>query len=141
MKTQKTLSLIKQDVYHQKSKILSEISNSFKILAHKEIKLSREKAEQFYGEHKGKFFYPRLVNFMSRGTTVALILESEDSITKWRALMGPTHLQTAKKNSPQSIRARFAFSDTRNAVHGSDSEESAKREIQFFFPEIKIENL
>eukprot|EP01091_Cochliopodium_minus_P005968 TRINITY_DN15857_c0_g1_i1.p1 TRINITY_DN15857_c0_g1~~TRINITY_DN15857_c0_g1_i1.p1 ORF type:complete len:141 (-),score=25.83 TRINITY_DN15857_c0_g1_i1:35-457(-) len=138
---QLTLSLIKQDVYANKDKVLKEIKDNFKVLAYKEIKMKRIQAEDFYKEHKGKFFYPRLVNFMSRGTTIALILEGEDSISRWRKMMGPTHLATAKMNAPESIRAKYAFSDTRNAVHGSDSQESASREIQFFFPEIKIESI
>jgi len=95
---------------------------------------SIDEAETFYGEHRGRFFYPRLVAFMTSGPLIALVLEREDAISTWRKLMGPTHCLRAKSEAPNSIRGRFASSDTRNVTHGSDSEENARKEIEFFFP-------
>ena len=89
------MALIKQDAFSHKENIVKEIlKNEFKVVTCKEVRMTRESAEKFYGEHRGKFFFPRLVSFMSRGPTLALILEKEDAISNWRKLMGPTHLQT-----------------------------------------------
>lgn len=71
---------------------------------------------------------------MRSGDVVALVLAKENAIKDWRALMGPTNIDTARAQAPQSIRARFATNTTQNAVHGSDSVASARREIRFFFP-------
>ena len=100
--------------------------------------LSLEEAERFYEEHRGRFFFSRLISFITSGPIIPLVLETtvegEDCITKWRTLLGPTHLQRARTESPNSLRALFALSDTRNVAHGSDSPDTARREIQFFFP-------
>lgn len=81
--------------------------------------LSLEEAETFYSEHKGKFFYQRLISFITSGPLEILVLKAPNAILEWRSLMGPTHVQRARKEAPQSIRGRFSFSDTRNIVHGS----------------------
>lgn len=112
--------------------------NGFEIVRSKLMDMSIEEAERFYGEHEGKFFYQRLVAFMTSGPIIPMILEREDAIAQWRALMGPTHIRRARVEAPGSIRGRFAASDTRNSTHGSDSDESARREIAFFFPDFPL---
>ncbi|XP_074599807.1 nucleoside diphosphate kinase 6 isoform X1 [Brevipalpus obovatus] len=84
---------------------------------------------------KGKFFHGRLISFITSGPLWAHILARPDAIKTWRNLMGPTKVFKAIYEAPESIRGKFGLSDTRNAVHGSDSEETAFREMQFFFPE------
>ncbi|XP_024147498.1 nucleoside diphosphate kinase 6 isoform X3 [Oryzias melastigma] len=84
---------------------------------------------------KSRFFYQRLVEFMSSGPMRAYILAREDAIRHWRGLMGPTKVFRARYTDPTSIRAQFGLTDTRNTTHGSDSPESAQREISFFFPD------
>ena len=93
------------------------------------------RAEQFYSEHKEKFFYNRLVTFMSSGPCQPLILARQDAISGWRELMGPTKVFRTRFSHPESIRGRFGLTDTRNVSHGSDSEQTARAEIKFFFPE------
>eukprot|EP01117_Protostelium_nocturnum_P010014 TRINITY_DN3570_c0_g1_i1.p1 TRINITY_DN3570_c0_g1~~TRINITY_DN3570_c0_g1_i1.p1 ORF type:complete len:122 (-),score=33.92 TRINITY_DN3570_c0_g1_i1:232-597(-) len=107
------------------------------------MRLDKNRAEKFYHEHRGKFFYQRLISFMSSGEIEVMILQSKSeertAIPQWRSLMGPTHIVKAKSTAPDSIRALFGYSDTRNAVHGSDSPETAKKEIHFFFPDFNAE--
>jgi len=118
------------------SQIIEDIENNkFKILKRTRKELTVEEAERFYSDHLGKFFYPRLISFMTGGPLEVLVLKRDDAISEWRKLIGPTHAEKARTLFPQSIRARFGYSDTRNSTHGSDSEETAKREINFFFPE------
>ena len=93
------------------------------------------RAEEFYSEHREKFFYNRLVTFMSSGPCQPLILAREDAISGWRELMGPTKVFRTRFSHPESVRGRFGLTDTRNVSHGSDSEETARAEISFFFPE------
>ncbi|XP_071531116.1 nucleoside diphosphate kinase 6-like isoform X1 [Panulirus ornatus] len=136
---QLTLALIKPDVTRVPhvlqaihSKILQE---GFLIVRYKEVRLHRQETEKFYEEHKKKFFYNRLVTFMASGPTQALILAHEDAIRQWRSLMGPTKVYKTKYEAPDTIRGMYGLSDTRNCTHGSDSEETAAREIRFFFSE------
>ncbi len=93
--------------------------------------LTRERAEAFYAEHVGKPFFARLVDFMTSGPVVAMVLEGEDAVARSRAIMGATNPAEAK---PGTIRALYAKNMTENAVHGSDSPASAAREIAFYFP-------
>lgn len=81
--------------------------------------LTTEEAEQFYADHKGKFFYNRLLTFMSSGPSDVHILAGYDAISKWRQLLGPTKVYQAQFTDPNSIRGMFGLSDTRNAAHGS----------------------
>ena len=99
-----------------------------------------DRAEQFYSEHKEKFFYNRLVTFMSSGPCQPLILAGPESIVQWREVMGPTKVFSTRYSHPDSVRGRFGLTDTRNVSHGSDSEFSARREINFFFPEFSPES-
>ncbi|KAG7508777.1 hypothetical protein JOB18_024045 [Solea senegalensis] len=115
------------------------LENNFVIVRCKDLVWSRKDSERFYSEHSGRFFYQRLVEFMSSGPMRAYILAREDGILHWRELMGPTKVFRARFTSPASIRAQYGLTDTRNTTHGSDSVESAQREISFFFPDFSVE--
>ncbi|XP_006011783.1 nucleoside diphosphate kinase 6 [Latimeria chalumnae] len=111
------------------------LENQFLIVRSKDLVWRREDSERFYAEHAGRFFYRRLVEFMSSGPMRAYILAHEEAISRWRALMGPTKVFRARYTAPDSIRGIYGLTDTRNTTHGSDSPESASREIASFFPE------
>ncbi|AWP19956.1 hypothetical protein SMAX5B_008208 [Scophthalmus maximus] len=115
------------------------LDNKFVIVRCRDLVWRRQDSERFYAEHSGRFFYQRLVEFMSSGPMRAYILAREDGIRHWRELMGPTKVFRARYSSPASIRAQFGLTDTRNTTHGSDSVESAQREISFFFPDFCAE--
>ena len=128
-----TLSIVKPDAVAKN--IIGEIYTRFekaglKIVAAKMLHLTRERAEQFYMVHKERPFYNDLVQFMSRGPVMIQVLAGENAIAKNRDLMGATNPAEAE---PGTIRADFANSIEENAVHGSDSPETAKWEIDFFF--------
>uniref|UniRef100_A0A0B7AZZ9 Nucleoside diphosphate kinase n=2 Tax=Arion vulgaris TaxID=1028688 RepID=A0A0B7AZZ9_9EUPU len=105
----------------------------------KNVRLSLDDAELFYAEHRGKFFQNRLVSFMSSGPIWSHILCGDNAIAKWRKLMGPTKVLRSVFDDPQSIRGSYGLTDTRNCTHGSDSEQTALREIGFFFPEFHVD--
>lgn len=105
----------------------------FTIEAQRRVRLTRAQAATFYGEHRGKAFFERLLAFMTSGELVAMRLARPSAIAAWRALMGPTNALQARETHPQSLRARFGVDGTRNATHGSDAPGSAQRELQFFF--------
>ncbi|XP_076061578.1 nucleoside diphosphate kinase 6-like isoform X2 [Oratosquilla oratoria] len=139
---QLTLALIKPDVtkvppvlqaIHKR--ILDE---KFMVIRQKMMHLTTAQTENFYAEHKGKFFYNRLVTFMSSGPTQALILCHEDAISRWRQIMGPTKVYRTQYEAPDTLRGMYGLTDTRNCTHGSDAPETAAREIGFFFPEFDI---
>ncbi|KAL1494429.1 hypothetical protein ABEB36_010028 [Hypothenemus hampei] len=115
------------------------ISSNFKIVRSKRKRILLDEAELFYEEHKHKFFYNRLVTFMTSGESDLHILAKENAIKDWRALMGPTKVYKAQFEAPNTIRGLYGLSDTRNATHGSDSPETAQREIKIFFPEFNCE--
>lgn len=136
--TQKTLSIIKPDAVqaHNIGKILTKFEeNGLQIVAMRMVKLTSERSSEFYAEHKGRPFYADLVEFMSSGPIVAIVLKGEDAIAKNRQLMGATDPAKAAQGT---LRALFAHSTTKNAVHGSDSPQSAEREISFFFTPAEI---
>lgn len=135
---QRTLSIIKPDAVAKNviGKIVDRFeSNGLKIAAMKKIKLSEEVAAGFYAEHKERGFFKDLVSFMTSGSVVVMVLEGENAIAKNRELMGATN---PKEAAAGTIRADFAESIDANAVHGSDSETSAAREIAYFFSQIEI---
>jgi nucleoside-diphosphate kinase len=135
---QKTLSIIKPDAVKKGviGKIIDRFeSNGLRIAAMKKIQLDDEKAGGFYAEHKERPFFGDLVEFMTSGPVVVMVLEGEDAIAKNRDLMGATNPKEAEKGT---IRADFAESIDANAVHGSDSPESATREIKYFFSENEV---
>lgn len=113
------------------NEINSQLSNAgLKIVKQKQCKLSKEQAEEFYAEHKGKPFFDEVVAFMSSGEVIVQVLAAPDAIAKYREVMGVTD---PKKAAPGTIRNKHGTSIGVNAVHGSDSEASAKREISLFF--------
>jgi nucleoside-diphosphate kinase len=133
MSTQQTLSIIKPDATRRNliGQILSRFEQAeLKIVAIKMIHMDRAMAEAFYAEHKGREFFEPLVEFMTSGPITVQVLEGEDAITKNREIMGVTDFTKAESGT---IRADFATSVRENCVHGSDSPESASREIAFFF--------
>ena len=133
MAFEQTLSIIKPDAVAKGhvEDICKRLEDSgLSIVNKKSLHLDQEKAEGFYIEHKGKPFFVDLIKFMTSGPIQVQILEGEDAIAKYREVMGSTNPQEA---SPGTIRADFADSIDANAVHGSDSPDSAKREISYFF--------
>ena len=140
MSSEKTLSIIKPDAVAKNiiGKIISRFEeNGLCIVAAKLIHLSDEKATGFYAEHNGKPFFNKLKEFMTSGPVLIQVLEGENAVQKNRDLMGSTD---PKEANPGTIRADFANSIDANAVHGSDSVESAKREIEYFFKPEEILN-
>ena len=138
MSIEQTLSIIKPDATKRSitGKINAKIEDAgLKIIAQKRIKLSKQQAEAFYGVHSEKPFFSDLVNFITSGPVVVQVLESDNAITKYREIMGATNPKEAR---PGSIRAEFAESIEANSVHGSDSFENAKIEIEFFFNKDEI---
>ena len=138
MTVQRTLSIIKPDAVAKN--VIGEIIARFEqadltIVAAKLQQLSKEQAEGFYGEHKERPFFGALVEFMTSGPVVVQVLEGEDAVIKNRDLMGATNPQEAEAGT---IRSDFAQSIDANAVHGSDSPESAAREIAYFFEDNEI---
>lgn len=133
MPEQQTLSIIKPDAV--KKNLIGAIESRFeqaglKIVALKMVHLTREQAEGFYAEHKGKPFFDGLVDFMTSGPVCVQVLSGEDAIARNRELMGATNPKDA---APGTIRADYAESVGVNTAHGSDSPESAEREIAYFF--------
>ena len=133
MSNQKTLSIIKPDAVkagHTDAINLMIESSGLKILQRKELNLTIEQAEKFYAVHSDKSFYKDLCNFMTSGPIVVQMLEGENAVELYRKVMGVTNPDKAEENT---IRKKFATSIQENAVHGSDSEENALKELNFFF--------
>jgi len=135
---ERTLGIIKPDAVSKgyAGKILAIIEEKgFKIVGLKKIKLTKEKAEGFYYVHKEKPFFNSLTDFMSEGPIIVMVLEKENAISEWRNLMGATNPENAEEGT---LRKMFAENIERNAVHGSDSPESAKYEISYFFSALEL---
>ncbi|UYV65162.1 NME6 [Cordylochernes scorpioides] len=115
------------------------LGNNYYFVKTKRTKLTKEKAEEFYQEHEGKFFYNRLVTFMASDNIWIHILARENAIRHWRQLMGPTKVFRTILEAPTCLRAEYGLTDTRNSFHGSDSPETVKKEVEFFFPEFNME--
>lgn len=133
MAIERTLSIVKPDAVannHIGDIIARFEKNGLQIIAAKMLTLSNEKAAGFYAEHEGRPFYPALIEFMTSGPVVVQVLEGENAILKNRELMGATNPAEADAGT---LRADFAESMGRNAVHGSDSPASAEREVGYFF--------
>ena|ERR1017187_1525439 len=131
--TNRTFTMIKPDAFangHTGAILDKIIKAGFRIVAMKIVHLSPEKAGAFYAVHKERPFYNDLVTFMTSGAIVAAILEKENAIADFRKLIGNTD---PKKADAGTIRALFAKSIDANAIHGSDSDENAKIEGDFFF--------
>ncbi|MCH2540958.1 MAG: nucleoside-diphosphate kinase [Alphaproteobacteria bacterium] len=133
MPNQKTLSIIKPDAVkagHANAINLMIENAGLKILKKKELNLTTEQAKEFYSIHSDKPFYNELCNFMTSGPIIVQMLEGENAIELYRKVMGATNPDDAEENT---IRKKFATSIQENAVHGSDSEENALKELNFFF--------
>ena len=133
MAKERTLSIIKPDAVA--SNIIGEILSRFEkagleIVAARMFKLNRVKAREFYAIHEGKPFYEGLIDFMSSGPIMVQVLEGDNAIKKHRDVIGSTDPTIA---APGTVRADFGARVERNAVHGSDSPETAQEEIAFFF--------
>ncbi len=134
MKTlQRTLAIIKPDAVakHASGDIIKTIEeNGFRIIGMKMLHLKKVQAAGFYAVHVGKPFFDSLVQFMTSGTVIVMALEKENAIADWRKLMGATNPANAE---PGTIRKKHAENIERNAVHGSDGEDTARFELSFFF--------
>jgi len=140
MSHQRTLSIIKPDAVGKNciGDILSRFEKAqLKIVAAKMIHLSREEASGFYSVHKGRPFFDDLITFMTSGPVLISVLEGEDAILRNRELMGATNPQEAH---PGTIRADLAETIEANAVHGSDSSDTARKEVAYFFQPQEIFN-
>ncbi len=138
MPVERTLSLIKPDGVERN--LIGQVLSFFekgglKIVAMKMLHLTKAQAEEFYIVHKERPFYQELTEYMASGPIVAIVLEGENAIAKCREIMGATDPAEAAEGT---IRKTFALSKGENTVHGSDSPESATREIAFFFSELEI---
>jgi nucleoside-diphosphate kinase len=135
---ERTLSIIKPDAVKKNviGKIIDRFeSNGLRIAAMKKVQLSEKDAGEFYAVHRERPFFGELVEFMTSGPVVVMVLEGENAVAKNRELMGATN---PKEAAPGTIRADFAESIDANAVHGSDSLENAAKEIAFFFAQREI---
>jgi nucleoside-diphosphate kinase len=131
---ERTLILVKPDAFarHLSGEIIARFERKgLRLVALKQMRMTRELAEKHYAEHKGKGFYDELVSFITSGPLVAMVLEGEQAVEAARQVIGATNpLQAATG----SIRGDFAIEVGKNMVHGSDSPQSAAREVKLFFP-------
>lgn len=133
MSIERTLSIIKPDAVAKN--LIGQVIARFekgglRIAAAKLVRLTKKQAEEFYGVHKERSFFPALVSFMSSGPVLVQVLEGENAIALNRQIMGATN---PKEAAAGTIRADFADSIDHNAVHGSDAADTAQQEIAFFF--------
>ncbi len=134
----KTLAIIKPDAVRKRvtGKIIDQIlDDGFNIIAMEMLRLNTERAQAFYDVHKERTFYDDLVEFMTSGPCVPMVIEKKKAVTDFRKLIGATNPAEAIEGT---IRKQFADNVQNNAVHGSDSNENAAKEIAFFFPSIEI---
>ena len=130
---EQTLSIIKPDAVERELETKIKkifLDNKLNIVDSKKIQISKEEAEKFYKVHQTKPFYEKLCSYLSSGPIIAIILDGENAIQKNRDLMGATDPKKAKDGT---IRKLYGISIDKNSVHGSDSSENAKAEIDFFF--------
>ncbi len=138
---ERTLIIIKPDAFEKGAtgKIIDRfIEEGFSLKALKLFRFTEEKAKQFYIVHKDRPFYGELVEFMTSGPVVAAVLEGENAIQRVREIIGPTDSEEARKSAPNSIRALFGTDKGKNAIHASDSQESANYEIPFIFSSLEL---
>ena len=138
---ERTLVIVKPDAFEKgvTGAIIDILSkNGLRLLALKMFKFTKEKAEGFYYVHRERGFFAELVEFMCSGPVVAMVLEGENAISKVRELIGPTNSEEARKVAPNSIRALFGTDKGKNAIHASDSKESAFYEIPYIFSSLEI---
>ncbi|XP_057977484.1 probable nucleoside diphosphate kinase 5 isoform X2 [Malania oleifera] len=136
---EKTLAMIKPDglLGNHTDEIKKVIFDSgFEIIKEITVQLDEDRAASFYAEHSLKSFFPSLIKYMTSGPVLIMVLEKENAVADWRALIGPTDTSKAKATHPHSIRAMCGLDSEKNCVHGSDSPLSSTREISFFFQEM-----
>jgi nucleoside-diphosphate kinase len=136
MSTERTFAMIKPDGV--KRGLVGDIvgrleRKGFTVVAMKHMTISQDLAERHYGEHKGRAFFDGLVEFITSGPVVAMVVEGEGVIASWRTMMGATNPAEA---DPGTIRGDLATTIDENVVHGSDAPDTAAREIGLFFPEL-----
>ncbi|XP_067418552.1 thioredoxin domain-containing protein 3 [Emydura macquarii macquarii] len=138
-----TLAVIKPTaLLEHKDDIMQKVTKAgFIVSQMKETNFTHEMATQFYKAHEGKPFFDQLVNYMSEGPSMIMILTKENAVEEWRQLMGPTNPDIAKESSPDSLRAQFAQDILRNAVHGSSNKEHALKSIKYIFGEIDLDTV
>ena len=134
----RTLSIIKPDATKRNitgsiNKIIED--NNLVIIAQKRTKLSKEKAEGFYSIHKDKPFFNDLIEYMTSGPVIVQVLQGDNAVENYRRIMGATNPENAENGT---IRKEYALNIQENSVHGSDSDENAKVEINYFFEESEI---
>ncbi len=133
---ERTFALIKPDAVKagHSGAIINRIEREgFAVIGMRKMSISRSMAEQFYGVHSSRPFYGELVDFITSGPVIAMVLEKDKAISAWRTLMGATNPAQAAEGT---LRKEFATSIGNNAVHGSDPAETAPTEIALFFPEL-----
>jgi nucleoside-diphosphate kinase len=138
---QRTFAIIKPDAVAKKvaGQIIARIEESgLGLVAMKRLQLDEQTAQGFYAVHKERPFFGDLVKFMTSGPVVAMVLEGDDAIKRWRDLMGPTNSDEAPAGT---LRGDFGTDIERNAVHGSDAPETARLEISYFFNASEIQAL
>ncbi len=138
MAVERTLMLIKPDAVRKnvEGEIIALVQKQgFKLVGLKKLKLTKEQAKQFYIVHKDRPFYDELTDFMSSGPIVAMVWEGENAISRIREIMGATNPEEAAEGT---IRKLYGTNIGENAVHGSDSKESADYEIPFFFSRLEL---
>ena len=136
--TERTLAIIKPDAVERRlaGKIIQRIEDEgFQIRAMRRLHLSKGEAEGFYAVHRERPFFGSLTTFMSSGPAIVMVLEADEAIKKWRALMGATDPAKAYAGT---MRKEFAQSIERNATHGSDAPETAAYEIGYFFAGVEL---
>ncbi|NPB06658.1 MAG: nucleoside-diphosphate kinase [Aquificae bacterium] len=141
MAVERTLIIVKPDAMEKGAlgKILDRfIQEGFKIVGLKMFRFTPRTAGEFYKVHRERPFFNELVEFMSSGPVVAAVLEGEDAVRRVREIIGPTDSEEARRVAPNSIRALFGTDKGKNAVHASDSPESAKEEICFIFSGLEL---
>ena len=130
---EKTLSIIKPDAVERNlTESIKEyfLKNNLNIVKEKKIQITKDEAAEFYKVHQTKPFYERLCNYLSSGPIMVMVLEGDNAIKENRRIMGATDPKNANDNT---IRKKYGISIDKNSVHGSDSLENAKKEIEFFF--------
>ncbi len=135
---ERTFSIIKPDATRRNitgsiNKIIEE--NNLNIVAQKRIKLTKEKAEGFYFVHKEKPFFNELIEYMTSGPVILQVLQGKDAVERYRKIMGATNPENAEEGT---IRKLYALNIQENSVHGSDSNDNAKIEIEYFFNDSEI---
>uniref|UniRef100_A0A5B7CB04 Nucleoside diphosphate kinase n=1 Tax=Davidia involucrata TaxID=16924 RepID=A0A5B7CB04_DAVIN len=136
---EKTLAMIKPDgLFGNYTDGIKKIilKSGFSISREMMIQFDEDSVSSFYAEHSSKSFFPSLVKYMTSGPVLIMVLEKVNAIADWRALIGPTDARKAKVTHPHSIRAMCGLDSEKNCVHGSDSPQSAAKEISFFFKEM-----